>query len=74
MSYLEASFGYLKGEFDQACDLCGAVFQVTVPGQKGHEEPEEYYCPECNAEYKVRASMSPRVRLLAPRADGKAGK
>lgn len=70
-SYLEASFGYLKGEFDQTCDCCGAEFHVEVPGQKGHEESEEYHCPECYYEYRTRASNTPSVRLISPRTDGK---
>ena len=71
MSYTEASYGYLKNEFEQTCDTCGAVFRVGVPGQKGHEESEEYYCSECNTEYKTRASNTPRVTLLKLRTDGK---
>lgn len=54
----------------QTCSFCGAVFHVEVPGQKGHEESEEYYCPECGTEYRTRASNSPRVTLVSPRTDG----
>ena len=42
----DAAHGYIKDDFIQPCDVCGAKFRVVVPGQKGHEEPEEYYCPE----------------------------
>ncbi|SHL55613.1 hypothetical protein [Fibrobacter sp. UWH4] len=70
----EAAHGYLKDDFEQTCDNCGAVFRVTVPGQKGHEESEEYYCPECGKEYHVRASNSPSVILIAGRTDGKTNK
>ncbi len=55
----------------QTCDTCGAVFRVDVPRQAGHEESEEYYCPECNREYRVRASNSPTVTLITPRTDKK---
>lgn len=70
-SYLEASFGYLKDEFDKTCTYCGSVFHVVVPGQKGHEESEEYYCPECMTEYHCRASNSPTVILVSKRTDGR---
>lgn len=69
-NYMEASFGYQKSESDETCTFCGAVFHVEVPGQKGHEESEEYYCPECGTEYRTRASNSPRVTLVSPRTDG----
>ena len=72
--YLEASFGYLKDEFDETCGYCGCVFHVVVPGQKGHEESEEYYCPECSTEYRCRASNSPSVTLVSPRTDGRTTK
>ena len=70
----EASFGYEKSKFKQTCDRCGAVFEVVVPGQKGHEEPEEYFCPECSCMYKTRASNSPTVTLISARTDGKTDK
>jgi Zn finger protein HypA/HybF involved in hydrogenase expression len=73
-SWVEATIGYQKDDFEQTCDCCGAVFQVVVPGQSGHEEPEEYYCPECHKEFKCRASNSPRVSLISKRTDGLHGR
>jgi uncharacterized Zn-finger protein len=73
-SYTETNYGYLKDERDQTCTYCGAVFHVVVPGQKGHEESEEYYCPECMTEYRTRASNSPQVTLVTPRTDGRTTK
>lgn len=67
------SYPYQKGKFEQECS-CGAKFEVTVPGQVGHEEPEEYFCPECLFMYKTRASNTPAVRLISPRTDGKTTK
>lgn len=67
----EAAYGYIKDDFEQTCDDCGAKFRVVVPGQKGHEESEEYYCPECGKEYRVRASNTPSVTLISKRTDGK---
>lgn len=70
----EASYGYQKDNFKQTCNHCGAVIEVTVPGQKGHEESEEYFCPECLCMYRVRASNSPTVTLVSARTDGKTDK
>jgi hypothetical protein len=69
----ETNYAYEKENSDQTCH-CGAVFNVVVPGQKGHEEPEEYYCPECMCEYRIRASNSPKVTLIFGRTDGKTGR
>jgi DNA-directed RNA polymerase subunit RPC12/RpoP len=66
-----SSFGYEKDRFEQTCS-CGAIFEVVAPGQKGHEESEEYRCPECSAIYTIRASNTPRVRLISPRTDKEA--
>jgi Zn finger protein HypA/HybF involved in hydrogenase expression len=70
-SPLEPTFSYEKSNYEQTCNYCGCVFQVVAPGQKGHEESEEYYCPECNKEYRTRASNSPRVTLIKARTDGR---
>jgi hypothetical protein len=70
-SPLEPTFGYLKDKLAETCDNCGAGFEVVAPGQKGHEESEEYNCPECKKTFTIRASNSPRVRLLSARTDGK---
>lgn len=66
-----AAYEYQKDLFEQTCNKCGAVFEVDVPGQEGHEEREEYYCPECLEEYTCRASNTPRVNLISKRTDGK---
>jgi rubredoxin len=65
------SYSYSRGDSKETCGNCGAVYRLEVPGQKGFEESEEYYCPECRAEYRVRASMSPKVTLISKRTDGK---
>lgn len=66
-----ATYTYQKDDYQQTCDYCGCVFRVEVPGQKGHEESEEYFCPECHREYRTRASNSPRVTKVSDRTDGK---
>lgn len=65
----EPAYGYQKDEFDKTCEVCGSVFHVSVPGQKGHEESEEYYCPVCNKEYRIRASNTPTVTLISKGTD-----
>jgi hypothetical protein len=61
---MQESYGYEKDSFEQTCERCGSEFIVNCPGQKGHEEREEYYCPTCRKEYMCRASNSPRVTLI----------
>lgn len=70
----EATHEYCRSNDVETCRVCGATYQVYVPEQKGHMEREEYYCPECGAEYRVWASNSPTVTFLTPRTDGKESK
>ena len=46
------------------CNYCGAVFEVYIQTQAGHNEMEEYFCPECDNVYRTRASLTPRVTLI----------
>ena len=39
------------------CDNCGAELSVTYARQAGHNESEEYYCPECSKMFTVRSSL-----------------
>ena len=62
---------------DYTCDNCGAEFSVTYARQTGHNEREDFYCPECDKRFYVRASlpiMSQNIRLTKPRTDGKTNK
>jgi transposase-like protein len=61
---MQEAYGYEKYIFKQVCEICGSEFKVTCPGQKGHEEREEYYCPVCRQEFTCRASKPPKVTLL----------
>lgn len=72
-NHYETNCGYEKSRRNETCH-CGAIFEAVAPRQKGHEEPEEYYCPECRCEYLTRASNSPEVTLISPRTDGKIGR
>ncbi|WP_277640151.1 hypothetical protein [Wolinella succinogenes] len=61
---MQEAYGYEKDRFEQTCEKCGSLFSVSCPGQKGHEEREEYYCPVCSQEFTCRASNFPRVTLI----------
>jgi DNA-directed RNA polymerase subunit RPC12/RpoP len=57
-----------------ACDNCGAEISLNISRQSGHNEKEEYYCPECNKRFTVSASlpiMPNDIQLLGRRTDGK---
>ncbi len=69
MNY-DAVYGHSES-FEKHCDYCGAEFRVHVPRQAGHEESEEYFCPECKKMYKTRASNSPSTTIINKRTDGK---
>ena len=70
-SYPEGAKSYSKRDSEKTCDFCGCKFRLIVPGQKGHEEREEYWCPECGKQFKTRASLSPRVDKIEDRTDGR---
>lgn len=70
-----ASTHTAMGEDAQTCENCGAEYLISVPKQSGHNEREEYYCPECNKKYYVRASLPiNNIRLIKSRTDGKSDK
>ena len=56
------------------CDYCGAKFKAIITRQSGHNEREDYNCPDCNKRYSARASLPIKVTLISPRTDGKTDK
>jgi hypothetical protein len=60
MSDWDAKNSYLDRDDEVQCE-CGCLFKVSILKQDGHNEREEYYCPDCNKEYSAWASLSPRV-------------
>ena len=59
------------------CEECGAVFSVNYSTQAGHNEREEYRCPECSTEHFIRASlqiMNNDIQLITGRTDGRTGR
>jgi len=58
----------------ETCNYCGAVYEVHVAELEGHNQGEEYYCPECGKENKRLACNTPHVFLKSPRTDGKTDK
>ena len=71
MSDWAARNAYKDKDWEQTCDYCGCVFHMENQLQDGHNESEEYYCPECQKEYKIRAYNTPTVTLISKRTDGK---
>lgn len=62
---------------EEKCDYCGAKFSFSYQTQAGHNEREEYDCPECEKEFIVRASMpimQENVKLVSTRTDGRTNK
>lgn len=69
-----STIGYGES-FEHKCSYCGAELKVSITRQTGHNESEEYNCPECDKEYSHRASMPIRnVKVLKGRTDGKTDK
>lgn len=66
-----ARHSYPGRSFNETCSFCGCIFRVDTQLQDGHNESEEYYCPECNKEYGIRACISPQVTLISSRTDGR---
>ncbi|WP_064202805.1 hypothetical protein [Brevibacillus brevis] len=71
MSDWTARNPYPAGDYTETCDFCGCKFRVQVSKQDGHNESEEYYCPDCRKEFRVRASMTPQVTKINDRTDGR---
>lgn len=71
MSDWSARNPYLGSDDQKTCSFCGCVFRVIVSLQDGHNESEEYYCPDYHKEYKTRACNTPMVTKISGRTDGK---
>lgn len=56
-----ATHQYLDADYIEECDNCGCKFRVKVYKQAGHNDIEEYYCPNCHREFKTRACTTPEV-------------
>lgn len=55
---------YLSHEDKIRCE-CGCLFKVSIVKQDGHNEREEYYCPDGNKEYSAMALLPPKVIKLS---------
>ncbi len=62
---------YPDKDYTMMCDFCGCNFRVQTQRQDGHNESEEYYCPECSKEFRTFACISPSVTLISKRTDGR---
>ena len=56
---------------EETCDNCGCKFRVRAYKQAGHNETEEYRCPDCKKTYQRRACNTPEVSKISDRTDGK---
>lgn len=71
MSDWTGTHSYADKDFNEKCDYCGCIFRVQNQLQDGHNEIEEYCCPECGKEYKIRACNTPTITLISKRTDGR---
>lgn len=71
MSDWTARNPYPDRQYQETCDYCGCIFEVETQKQDGHNEHEEYFCPECGKEYGEWACITPRVTLISRRTDGR---
>ncbi len=61
-----AAYPYHDDTFYKSCTSCSKCNRVDVTKQDGHNEPEEYYCADCNALLgTVRASQTPRTTIVS---------
>jgi hypothetical protein len=56
---------------EKACDYCGARLEVTAAEVGGEPRAHTYACPQCGKHDDVDTTGTPRVRVLAPRTDGR---
>jgi len=71
MSDWSARNAYPGGNYERTCDFCGCKYRVDYSLQDGHNEKEEYYCPDCGKEYGVRACITPNVTKISGRTDNR---
>ena len=62
---------YIDYDGIETCNNCGCKFRVISYKQAGHNEPEEYQCPDCKKVYLIRACNTPTVQKISDRTDGK---
>jgi len=63
-------------DFQQTCGFCGCVFRVEItwPTSYSHKlakDTEDYACPECQRQPRIKTSTKPQVTLLSKRTDGR---
>lgn len=53
-----------NSSFEETCEICNAIYLVSITKQDGHNEREEYSCPTCNKKNSERASLPIKVTLI----------
>lgn len=71
MSDWSARNAYPGRSFEETCPYCGCVYRVETLLQDGHNDSEEYWCPECSYEKTIRACITPTVTKISGRTDGR---
>lgn len=71
MSNWSATIPYSGMSFKETCPYCGCVYKVETQLQDGHNDREEYWCPECSYEKTIRACITPTVTKISGRTDGR---
>lgn len=55
---------YLDYSGEEICENCGCKFHIKVFKQAGHNEREEYRCPDCGKAYFIRACNTPEIHKI----------
>ena len=58
---------------EKSCDFCGAKLEVTAAEFAGEPQPQTWLCPQCGKDHELLSTGPARVRVLAPRKDGRTG-
>jgi uncharacterized Zn finger protein len=56
---------------ERTCDYCGARLEVSAAEVAGEGRPHPYRCLQCGKVDEITTTGHPRVRVLAPRTDGR---
>jgi hypothetical protein len=76
MSSMPGTSPLTPSVFQQTCGFCGCVFRVDITwpitySPKLAKDTEDYACPECQRQSRIKTSTKPQVTLLSKRTDGR---
>ena len=66
----------MVSSFLHTCGFCGCVFRVeitwrTAYSYKASQDTQDYSCPECLRNSRIKTSSEPQVVLVSKRTDGR---